>query len=534
LFKKSESPKQLIKLTSRPLLTDLAKWCQDCVRARDKSITVIWNSQDNMCSYSLVINSVPGSSDPQWRMSSQSGSMKKDLWFYISNDVNNIFSMCVNALGENLSDAIAADAIAVAQTNTSSGQSGAAPAATAPDNSSMASQQRGTGPLPIASPASPTELLTGNLAVLHITNLLQSVSMGKMTGRLHIEPTTGPVDVFFEAGSPVHALSRQASGEEAFLEVVALNNGSFIFEPNLKTDTRTITRTLDSLILKGIQILDCQAMIDAAGVTLNSVVHRTQQGLSEAAFEQKISEGAPIDMALQKKFYISIDGQSTVRQLVENLKLPRSEWIPLLSNLVKVGLAGFTTAGPGVKKTVAVQPKRLDSVVVEQYAHQIKKADTGAIPYQGFQYYLQQEYLRYKRFESPFSVILIDVRCQKPGGPVTRGMLNPATVLSVVQNINLLKRELDLITHYEGQSLALILPHTHAHEAAVLARRAVTSINEAKFMQGMERLIVSIVTGIASIPGDVETPGELLAAAEMAKEKAINTPDGVQLFSDLS
>ncbi len=511
-------------------MTDLQKWCQECVRARDKNITVIWNSSDNSCSYSLSITSVPGGGDPQWRMSSQSGSMKKDLWFYVSNDINNIFSMCVNALGENLVDAIASDAKAVAQANTHTGMA-AAPTASSTDTSSLAAQQRGTGPLPAASP---TELLTGNLAVLHITNLLQSISMGKMTGRLHIEPTTGPVDVFFEAGSPVHALSRQSSGEEAFLEVVALNNGSFIFEPNLKTDTRTITRTLDSLILKGIQILDCQAMLDGAGVTPSSVVHRTQQGLSEAAFEQRISGGAPIDMALQKRFYMSIDGQATVKQLVENLKLPRSEWVPLISNLVKVGLAGFTTAGPGVKKTVAVTPKRLDLVVVEQFAHQIKKPDTGALTFNGFQYFLQQEYLRYKRAEAPFSVILVDIRCQKPGGPVTRGALSPATVSSVVQNITALKRELDLVTHYEGQTMALILPHTNAHEAAVLARRAVTSINEAKFMQGMERLIVSIVVGIASIPGDVETPGELLAAAEMARDKANNTPDGVQLFSDLT
>jgi diguanylate cyclase (GGDEF)-like protein len=585
------------------------------VRAREKSLHVIWNSTDGISGYTLTITSVPGSSDPQWRMILQQGSMRKDLWFYISNDINKIFSMCVASLGEDLTEALAADAKAAALTNTGSqvpgvsggsgmagsqgmsgmagmhgkpgmsgtqglsspsglagmhgagsqgmsgmqgtsgmqgmsgmqgtsgmhggmqgmsamqGMSGGQPTASNSDLANLAAQQRASTQIQIGSP---TELLTGNLAVLHITNLLQSISMGKMTGRLHIEPDSGPVEVFFEGGAPVHSLSRQASGEEAFLEVVALNNGSFIFEPNLKTDTKTITRTLDSLILKGIQILDCQAMIEGAGVTVNSVVHRSQQGLSEAAFEQKISEGAPLDLALQKKFYISIDGQSSIKQLTDNLRLPRSEWVPLISNLIKVSLATFTTAGSAARKSITVEPKRLDLVVVEQFAHQLKKPDTGAFSYQAFNYFLHQEFLRYKRTEAPVALILIDIRAQKPGQPVMRGTLNPQTVSSVVQTLNSLKRDLDLIFHYEGQSLAILMPHTHAHEAVGLARRAVVSVNDAKFMVGMEKLVVSIVVGVASIPGDMETTGELLAAAELAKERASNTPDGVQLFSELS
>jgi PleD family two-component response regulator len=78
------------------------------------------------------------------------------------------------------------------------------------------------------------------------------------------------------------------------------------------------------------------------------------------------------------------------------------------------------------------------------------------------------------------------------------------------------------------------LPHTHAHEAADLARRIYTAVNDAKITVGMEKLSASVVLGIASIPGDVATAGELLAAAEMAKEKAHNLPEPVQLFSDLS
>jgi diguanylate cyclase (GGDEF)-like protein len=304
-------------------------------------------------------------------------------------------------------------------------------------------------------------------------------------------------------GSPAHAVNRQSSGEEAFLEVIALNNGTFVFEPGLKTDTRSINHPLDSLILKGIQLVDCLGIIENARVTIDSVVHRNQQGLSEAAFEQRINQGAPLEIGLQKKFYIAIDEHKSIKQLAESLNLPRSEWVPVVANLIKVGLAAFTAAGPTTKRSMAVEAKRLDLVVVEQFAHLIKKPDTGAFTYQAFQYFLQQEYLRYKRTDAPVAVIVMDIRLLKPGAPATRSLINPQTVSAVVQSIAPLKREMDLITHYEGQSLAVLLPHTHAHEAADLARRIYMAVNETKITVGMEKLSASVVLGIASIPGDV-------------------------------
>jgi diguanylate cyclase (GGDEF)-like protein len=385
-----------------------------------------------------------------------------------------------------------------------------------------------------ASVANPNELLSGNLALLHITNLLQSISMGHMTGRLHIEPQAGPLDIFFEAGLPVHAVSRQSSGEETFLEVVALNNGIFAFEPSLRTDVRSINSPIDSLILKGIQVLDCLGMLEAAGVTADSIVHRAKQGLSEAGFEECIKQGAPLDLALQKRFYITIDGQKSVKQLADTLNLARSEWIPVVANLIKLKLASFTKGGQVAKRVITVPPKRIDLVVVEQFAHNIKRPDTGAFTYPCFHYFLNQEYQRYKRTESPVAVILLDLKLQKTSSGTARGVVTPQCLAFVVQCIQPLKRELDLIMHYEGQTLAVLLPHTHAQEAINLARRISTAVVEGKFLVGMEKLNVSAVLGVASIPGDVTTAGELLAAAEMAKEKAHMSADGIQLFSDLS
>jgi GGDEF domain-containing protein len=378
-----------------------------------------------------------------------------------------------------------------------------------------------------------------------VTNLLQSIAMGKMTGRLHIDPDSGPVEIFFEMGMPVHALSRLSSGEECFLEVVALHNGSFVFEPNLKTDTRSITHALDSLILKGVQLVDCQSVIEGAGVKSNSIVHRAQQGLGEAEFEDKVRQGAPLDMTIQKRFYITIDERLSIKQIADSLKLLRSEWVPIIANFIKVDLASFSDSDPNAKR-LTVARKRIDPIVVEQFAHHLKKPDTGAFTFPAFLYFLEQEFLRFTHHQAPVSVILLDIRLNKAGAPapaprtaMNAQMMNPQTVnpqavAHVVRCMVPAKRELDLIAHYEGQSLAILLPNTEWREAADVARRILAALSEARITTGLEKLNVSGVLGVACLPKDVDNPGELLAAAELAKERASTAPDGLRLFSDLS
>jgi GGDEF domain-containing protein len=266
--------------------------------------------------------------------------------------------------------------------------------------------------------------------------------------------------------------------------------------------------------------------------------------LGEAEFEGKVRQGAPLDMGIQKRFYITIDERLSIKQIADSLELLRSEWVPIIANFIKVDLASFTDSDPNAKR-LTVERKRIDPIVIEQFAHHLKKPDTGAFTFPALLYFLEQEFLRFTHHQAPVSIILLDIRLNKAGAPPTSRtamnaqMMNPQTVnpqavAHVVRCMAPAKRELDLIAHYEGQSLAILLPNTEGREAADVARRILAALNEARITTGLEKLNVSGVLGVACLPKDVDNPGELLAAAELAKERASTAPDGLRLFSDLS
>ena len=124
---------------------------------------------------------------------------------------------------------------------------------------------------------------------------------------------------------------------------------------------------------------------------------------------------------------------------------------------------------------------------------------TGLANRRMFNYLIEREISRSRRYVRPFSLLMIDIDFFKKindrwGHPVGDMVLRE---LGALMRENF--RKLDVPVRYGGEEFAVLLPETALEDAIQLAERFRVTVEQASFMQGRERIPVTISLGVASI-----------------------------------
>jgi predicted regulator of Ras-like GTPase activity (Roadblock/LC7/MglB family) len=98
--------------------------------------------------------------------------------------------------------------------------------------------------------------LVGNLRDLRLPNLIQLNCMEKNTAKLTIEYAGKYGFVYFQDGNVVHAELDPDVGEEALFKMLALQEGKFRVENDVRPPIISINTPWNSLLLKGLHHLD--------------------------------------------------------------------------------------------------------------------------------------------------------------------------------------------------------------------------------------------------------------------------------------
>jgi hypothetical protein len=369
------------------------------------------------------------------------------------------------------------------------------------------------------------ETLKGNLKLVHITNLLQSIGMGSMSGRLRIQRhATSFADIFFQKGLPVHAEGPRAVGEDCFLQVVCWNEGDFLFEPKLKTDEQTINRSLESLILEGCLLLDNTNYLMKAGIRMTSILFQTNEDMSEKEFEQAMTKGEAIDLADLKSFYVEVDGYSSVEDIVNELDMLRSQWVPVVANLLRLNVIEISTAPSQAQQLV--HPKDIDSKLVESVRQGMVSEETGIFTYPAFLFLAG---IQIKCSQMPLSVMIMGAHVSRANNK-GKASLSAQQVQELSLKLDKLTSSRNIFAHYENNknnTFGVLLIGMRADKAARIADRLVKALAEygLETLDGGDKIGTSV--GVASYPDDAQDLGILLAEAERARLQALQSGVGV-------
>lgn len=494
--------KPVVKLQSVQALPSYEEFVNVLQTSQDKPDSIVqlfWDMGEKRFSVS-VSNRPKG--DPEWTLRSGKEPRTFLVWTHCSGDVGLIFNLAMTECG---------------------GQQMVRDIMEGSSSFAQASLPAVEEPLPYSPPLSAQTgtrdqtgfHLSGDLTEFDLPSLCQTISFGKKTGRLSIVNRTETADIFFVDGNPVHAACGDLQGSDAILDTLCWDGGTFNFYPNDRTPQRTVQKRLDTMLMEGVALIDYyKHLTSKSGLKMDSYVLPKYAEIKEADFELQLADSLPINMQAQKDFYKQMDQSTTLLDILRSTPMNRAQWVPILFNLVTSDLVVISSRpGVGAKKA-NLESIGVDPSVIENAHRSLVRTETGIFSYPCFLYFLEQEYARYQKTRLPFSLIIFDVLIRKPSGFQP---LSNLAIRQMAQQIESIKRRFDLIGHFQTLEYVLMLPHSTGESAHVVAQNVVNLLVNANLdgVQNANEVVLAI--GIASVPEDCEDLGQLLGAANTAK-----------------
>jgi GGDEF domain-containing protein len=366
-------------------------------------------------------------------------------------------------------------------------------------------------------PTSPTTV-EGNLDFVQSAVLLRTIAMAQLTGKLETIGEDSVGTIFFVSGEPQHAATTANSGDVAIAEIVSWQKGTFRYFVDERTAIRSINESLEHSIMDGLALLDKKKHLDSAGLTLESYLVKKQKKVADSELKVFLMKSADVDIAVQIEVYRKIGARCTLADLLRDRPMESALWIKILFNFLTCGLIDIKPPDATVRGLLDFMGEAKASVqAVESLC---LRPETGIYTYPALLYFLQYEFFRYEAYNWPVTLVVMELSKRSQELESGLDLIGQQEAAVALKRIELLKRPLDILGHFETLNYALLLPNTRASQGAYLANRCLQAITSVPLSSGLDRRNVHVAFGIASIPADADDIESLLIAAKGALSKA--------------
>jgi len=518
---------RLPKQSAMPSYGDIQFLMQEANKILGRWVELPYTAADRKQEYVLAVKYDNREEDPFWTLFQISNAGQTQIWNYASRDLSLITNLIMSSSGaDQLEDVIPDSALM--------GKAGESALSNVPKPVTITQTTTSTTGIVFEAPRSGLKAtLEGDLKNLQVPNLLQSIMLAKMTGRLDVRNRSESAELFFHDGIPLHAKIKDTIGDNAIIELITWSVGEFRFWPDETSPERTVNKRLESMLMEGVALLDQNKYLETAGLKLESCLVKKNAMISEEEFAARVLKGAPIGLEQQLDFYELIDNRNSFFDLLRNRPMMKVDWVPILFNLVSCGLVQITDQAPTQNRIAKLKSLGVDEHAVQSVLKGLIRPETGILTYPAFIYLLDQEYLRYEYFNHPFSILIFSIGQRK--GQV-EGMVEALQMLAVrraMQRISLVKRHVDMLGHYETFDYAMLLPNTNSTAASALASRIADVLREAPLSSDMDSRSLALAFGVATVPEDCQELDKVLMAARKARDKAKFTQQRVVLAREI-
>ncbi|HNM51345.1 MAG TPA: diguanylate cyclase, partial [Candidatus Obscuribacter sp.] len=300
---------------------------------------------------------------------------------------------------------------------------------------------------------------------------------------------------------------------------VTWRRGTFLFKNGLRTEMSSVEKSLQTTLLEGVALLDQLKHLEKAGLVYESILVQKQKNLGEPELKLMLAKGHPLDFQMQKNAYDSLKHKKTFTDLLRDNPMDQTQWAPLLFNLLYCGLIE-------IKPPAATRGGALDFLgegkqIIQNLAYNFVRPDTGIVSFEALLYFLEYEFYRYEAYNWPMSLVAFEMSLRRPGSNIGETEpLPPQALATAAMRIGLVKRPLDLLTHFQVNEYAILMPNTKASQAAFVANRILDALTVTPLAPGIDRANISLSFGVANLPSDGEDVESLLQAAEQARLEA--------------
>lgn len=362
------------------------------------------------------------------------------------------------------------------------------------------------------------QLLEGSLDEVQIQGLLQSIGMAQLTGKLEVLGSESIAHIYFEEGRPKDATTSSVRGDAAIKEIVTWRDGTYQFVQGLRTDVKSCDKTLQASIMEGVSLLDQILHLEELGLSYESILAPKHKNMTDAELRLMLTKGMALDFDWQREIYGMLRRKRTFTDLLRDKPMDKSTWAPLLFNLVQCGLVEIRP--PSSARGGALEFMGDTKAAVQALAYNFVRPETGIYSFPALLLFLEYEFYRYEAYGWPLSIVVFELAKRKEDGRIGSEPLPAQAVNTAAMRIELVKRPLDVLGHFETLEYALLLPNTKPSAAAFVANRMLDVLTSTPLGQGIDKSNLVIAFGIASIPSEGEDLQTLLDAARTAKNEA--------------
>lgn len=524
----------LQKLPAAPGLSEIHHYLSQAMEKRGKQVVISWPTPDRALDFTLEILFPIRGGDTEWNLYSGADRKKELLWEYKTCDVLLVYNLIVSSCGEVNRTVVADGAISVSESFRDQSKKRDTYYMQAMQTQMVDNVKLASLGLKDNSWSRGTTEMVGDLSLIQIPNLFQSINVAKMTGCLEVIRKDDKAQVYFVDGEPVYAEMPMLVGDECILELVTIREGKYEFHPRARTQNKNVQQNIESLVMRGVQLKDRISYLKNAGLWPESVVSHKNPNLTRQEFDARCSYNPPVSLNLLRNLFTSIDDHTSLKKIVNKLQIPTSVWVPAVCYLLEQDLITFSNeVSNNDSDQQHLIPKNIDKTAIHSVMMGLRRPETGMFTYPAFLYFLEQEYFRGYRSGSPLSVMVMEMREVKGPPDFARQPLGVEAVAEVFRRISQLKRHIDLLAHYEQYDYAMILPNTKSAGANVFAQRIVSALLSKPLPGGIDSSKLSLSFGIACIPEDCVDLSYILAAAESAKAQAILLAAPVIIYRDI-
>lgn len=338
--------------------------------------------------------------------------------------------------------------------------------------------------------------LSGNIQEVELANVVQSISLCKMTGRLNLGNSSSQAELWFQEGELVHAAFLHLSidweevltGEDAVIELFTWEHGTFEFHHGWRASARTITKRMENLVLEALTVRDYKNFLHKVGLTDTTLICRANA-----------SEPKPEKQDYESRTLAALDESLTLEQLLLAVPMSQCVWVPLLFNLFNRKVISFHND--------------------IEYGHNLGFFQVGEggiepsariLKFPLFLASIYSEISRFNKTALPFSLAAIDLD----------QVLAKATLSIVGELFEQVKKPYYVLAYEQPSTLFVLLPQTQLEEAYTEVELFVGKILEKLGQDGSGTEGFYVATGLATYPKDGATLRELLATVMDLKQKA--------------
>jgi hypothetical protein len=538
----AKQPLRLDAIAVMPAHNNLVHLAQLATQAPGRLIQLPWTVESVQCKYVLSVRCIEPTNEfvakkaiaseakPQWTLIRRQDFSSTQVWNHTTGDLGLVLNLLASEVsGVQLEAPETVGLAASFQALDDQARAKRQQVTTTP-NFKSGSEVKG-------SPELRNMILGGNLAEVELPNILQSINLCKMTGRLDCFQGLSQVEVFFEEGVPKHAIAHGAlqsqenpmvTGDAVILDLLTWDSGTFHFNPVWTSTEQTVKRRLESLLLEGMTLRDYASYLRKAGFDFKSPLSANNKGLTNEELEEVLKSGIPLDLSLQRQVYRLIEETASVEQILRRMPIHKAQWLPIMFNLLSCNLIAASSEKPIVSTREEKRRVEIDYKAANAAARNLLKPETGLLIYPLFLHFLQQEIERALSADHSFSVVVFEIKAD--------GQALPNVALRQIGEAFMSMGErFDQIAHYRSfEEYVMLLPYQSSQRAYEFTSDFATWLLTNPLEGVQEYASIRLAFGIATFPEDCDTLPVLLATAADAKQQSANTDNVVFTFQNVS